>query len=63
MEQLTLGVYVVRHDGADSADSPEDIGFIMEGCTVLQDVSDVVKGAWDDLQPKSDLPKAPKIHL
>uniref|UniRef100_A0AAX7T4X5 Uncharacterized protein n=1 Tax=Astatotilapia calliptera TaxID=8154 RepID=A0AAX7T4X5_ASTCA len=43
-EQLTLGVYVVRHEEADSADTPEDIGVIIEGCTVLQALSDVPKG-------------------
>uniref|UniRef100_A0AAZ1XFB1 Uncharacterized protein n=1 Tax=Oreochromis aureus TaxID=47969 RepID=A0AAZ1XFB1_OREAU len=43
-EQLTLGVYVVRHEGANSADTPEDIGVIIEGCTVLQALSDVAKG-------------------
>lgn len=43
-EQLTLGVYVVRHEGADSADTPEDIGVIIEGCTVLQALSDMAKG-------------------
>ncbi|XP_063349901.1 uncharacterized protein LOC134641414 [Pelmatolapia mariae] len=42
-EQLTLGVYVVRHEGANSADTPEDIGVIIEGCTVLQALSDVAK--------------------
>ncbi|CAI5659841.1 unnamed protein product [Oreochromis niloticus] len=44
MEQLTLGVYVVRHEGANSADTPEDIDVIIEGCTVLQALSDVAKG-------------------
>uniref|UniRef100_A0A3Q4MWH8 Uncharacterized protein n=1 Tax=Neolamprologus brichardi TaxID=32507 RepID=A0A3Q4MWH8_NEOBR len=40
---LTLGVCVVRHEGADSADTREDIGVIIEGCTVLQALSDVAK--------------------
>uniref|UniRef100_A0A3Q2X6R6 Uncharacterized LOC102290480 n=1 Tax=Haplochromis burtoni TaxID=8153 RepID=A0A3Q2X6R6_HAPBU len=43
-EQLTLGVYVVKHEGANSVDTPEDIGVIIEGCTVLQALSDVAKG-------------------
>ncbi|CAI5644311.1 unnamed protein product [Oreochromis niloticus] len=44
MEQLTLGVYVVRHEGANSAELPEDIGVIIEGCTVLQALSKVPRG-------------------
>lgn len=43
-EQLTLGVCVVRHEGADSADTPEDIGVIIERYTVLKALSDVAKG-------------------
>ena len=41
---MVLGVYVVRHEGADSTDPPEDVGIVIEGCTVLQDLGDVASG-------------------
>ncbi|KAI4896279.1 hypothetical protein NFI96_025685, partial [Prochilodus magdalenae] len=44
MEKMVLGVYVVRHEGADSTDPPEDVGIVIEGCTVLQDLGDVASG-------------------
>uniref|UniRef100_A0A3B1IXZ8 Uncharacterized protein n=1 Tax=Astyanax mexicanus TaxID=7994 RepID=A0A3B1IXZ8_ASTMX len=30
--------------GADSTDVPEDVGIVIEGCTVLQDLGDVANG-------------------
>lgn len=39
-----LGVYVARHEGADSTDPPEDVGVIIEGCTVMQYMGDVANG-------------------
>lgn len=44
MEKVVLGVYVVQREGAEGTDPPEDIGVITEGCTVLQDLSDVANG-------------------
>ncbi|GAA6233129.1 uncharacterized protein LOC115595175 [Lates japonicus] len=38
MEKVVLGVYTVRHEGADATDPP------VGGCTVLQDLGDVAKG-------------------
>lgn len=38
MERLALGVYIVRHDGADASDPPGDAGVVIEGCTVLRDL-------------------------
>lgn len=44
MERLALGVYIVRHDGADASDPPEDVGVVIEGCTVLRDLREVANG-------------------
>ncbi|KAF6725113.1 hypothetical protein FQA47_006164, partial [Oryzias melastigma] len=44
IEQMTMGVYAVRHEGADSTEAPEDVGVVIEGCTVLEALSDVAKG-------------------
>lgn len=38
MERLDLGVYIVRHD------PPEDVGVIIEGCTVLRDLRKAANG-------------------
>lgn len=39
-----MGVYIVRHDGADASDPPEDVGVVIEGCTVLRDLREVANG-------------------
>ncbi|KAG9281082.1 sterile alpha motif domain-containing protein 3-like [Astyanax mexicanus] len=44
VEKMVLGVYIIRHEGADSTDVPEDVGIVIEGCTVLQDLGDVANG-------------------
>ena len=41
--KMVLGIYVVWHEGADSTD-PEDVGIVIEGCTVLQDLGDLANG-------------------
>uniref|UniRef100_A0A3Q3ML27 Uncharacterized protein n=1 Tax=Mastacembelus armatus TaxID=205130 RepID=A0A3Q3ML27_9TELE len=42
-EQMLLGVYAVRHEGVEPTDSP-NVGVIIEGCEVLQDLRDVASG-------------------
>lgn len=44
LDQIDLGVYKVIHEGAKPDDSLEDVGIIIERCTVLQDLGDVVTG-------------------
>ncbi|XP_065097841.1 sterile alpha motif domain-containing protein 3-like [Paramisgurnus dabryanus] len=44
MERVALGVYIVRPDGADATDPPEDVGVVIEGCTVLQDLREIANG-------------------
>uniref|UniRef100_A0AAY5KL14 Uncharacterized protein n=1 Tax=Esox lucius TaxID=8010 RepID=A0AAY5KL14_ESOLU len=44
IERLVLGVYIVRHDGADATDPPEDVGVVIEGCTVLRDLREAANG-------------------
>lgn len=44
MERVALGVYIVRHDGADATDPPEDVGVGIEECTVLQDLREIATG-------------------
>lgn len=39
-----MSVYVVRPEDADDDDSPGDVGVIIEGCTVMQELRDVASG-------------------
>ncbi|KAJ8381326.1 hypothetical protein SKAU_G00021040 [Synaphobranchus kaupii] len=41
MNQTVIGIYVAKHEGADVDDPPEDIGIVVEGVQVLQDLMDV----------------------
>lgn len=41
MNQTVIGIYVAKHEGADVDDPPEDIGIVVEGVQVLQDLKDV----------------------
>lgn len=36
-----MGIYVIRHEGADMEDSPADLGVVIEGQKVLQDLTSV----------------------
>lgn len=45
MEKTVIGIYVIKHEGADASDPPEDVGIIVEGVTVLQDLGDVASAA------------------
>jgi len=44
MEEVVLGVYTVKQQGAEPTDPPENVGVIVEGCTVLQELRDVANG-------------------
>lgn len=44
LERMDLGVYKIIHEGAQPDDSLEDVGIIIERCTVLQDLHDVASG-------------------
>ncbi|XP_056295664.1 uncharacterized protein LOC130209821 isoform X2 [Pseudoliparis swirei] len=44
LEKVVLGIYIVEQEGAEATDAPEDVGIIIEGCTVLQDLRDVANG-------------------
>ncbi|KAI3361645.1 hypothetical protein L3Q82_002010 [Scortum barcoo] len=41
MEQMVIGIYVIKYPGADADQAPEDIGIIVEGVQVLQGLKDV----------------------
>ena len=41
MEKTNIGIYVNKHEGANAADPPENLGIIVEGVTVLKDLEDV----------------------
>lgn len=41
MAQTVTGIYVVEHPGAKAEDDPEDVGIILEGVQVLQELKDV----------------------
>uniref|UniRef100_A0A667XD35 Uncharacterized protein n=1 Tax=Myripristis murdjan TaxID=586833 RepID=A0A667XD35_9TELE len=44
MEKAVLGIYVGGREGAEVTDPPEDVGIIVEGCAVLQDLRDMANG-------------------
>lgn len=39
-----MGVYVIQHEGAEATDESEDVGVIIEGVELLQDVKYVANG-------------------
>ena len=41
---MVLGIYIIRNEGAELTDPPEDIGIIIEGVEVLGDLGDVATG-------------------
>lgn len=41
MEQIVIGIYVIKHPGADADQLPEDVGIIVEGVQVLEGLKDV----------------------
>ncbi|XP_027143204.1 uncharacterized protein LOC113747491 [Larimichthys crocea] len=41
IEQLTLGIYSIKVDGGDVTTLPADVGIVIEGVEVLQDLRDV----------------------
>ncbi|CAL9691165.1 unnamed protein product [Knipowitschia caucasica] len=43
-EKVVLGVYIVEHQDADASDSLEDVGVIIEGIAVLQDLKQIATG-------------------
>ncbi|KAG7489614.1 hypothetical protein JOB18_016118 [Solea senegalensis] len=67
MEDMMIGVYVIRHEGAADTDPPEDVGTIIEDVEVLQGLRYfcewVCTPVWPDLQLKSKLYKRPTIHF
>lgn len=44
MEKVVLDIYIVQREGAEGTDPPDNVGVIVEGCMVLQDLRDVVIG-------------------
>lgn len=40
-QRPTHGIYVIRHEGAEPGDNPEDIGIILEGVTVIDGLPNV----------------------
>lgn len=45
MEEKVLEIYVIRHEGAEPTELPEDIGIIIERVEVPQDLRDVASGS------------------
>nr|XP_023661204.1 uncharacterized protein LOC111840517 isoform X3 [Paramormyrops kingsleyae] len=41
MSNTTLGIYAIKHEGADVADPYEDVGVIIEGIQVLENLDNV----------------------
>ncbi|TKS78091.1 hypothetical protein D9C73_013083 [Collichthys lucidus] len=41
IEQLTLGIYSIKVEGGDVTTPPADVGIVIEGVEVLQDLRDV----------------------
>lgn len=44
MEKVVLGIYAVQREGAEATDPLDDVGILVEGCSVLQDLRDVANG-------------------
>ncbi|KAK2848244.1 hypothetical protein Q7C36_009926 [Tachysurus vachellii] len=43
MEETLFGIYVIRHEGGELSDPPEDVGVILEGVTVLCELGNYYK--------------------
>lgn len=41
LEQLTLGIYIIKVEGGDATTPPADVGIVIEGVEVLHDLGDV----------------------
>ena len=41
MSKMVLGIFDVRHEGAEPTDDPEDIGIVLEGLEVLSELRSV----------------------
>lgn len=41
MDQTVIGIYVIKHPGADVGQPPKDVGIIVEGVQVLSGLKDV----------------------
>ncbi|XP_077103309.1 uncharacterized protein LOC143756615 [Siphateles boraxobius] len=41
MRNTTLGIYVIVHEGADATDAYEDVGIIIEGVQILENLNNV----------------------
>ncbi|XP_054862828.1 uncharacterized protein LOC118471370 [Amphiprion ocellaris] len=41
MAETVYGIYIIRHSGAEPSDTPEDVGIILEGVTVLSELRNV----------------------
>lgn len=44
MEDMVLGIYINRGEEAEVTDLPENVGIIIEGTEVLDDLGDVASG-------------------
>lgn len=41
MAETVFGIYVMRHEGAEPGDNPEDVGILLEGVEVLNELVNV----------------------
>ena len=41
MAETVIGVFVIKHEGAEPTDDPEDVGIILEGVEVLNELGSV----------------------
>ena len=41
MAETVFGIFVMRHEGAEPDDDPEDVGIILEGVEVLDELGNV----------------------
>uniref|UniRef100_A0AAV2J3K4 Uncharacterized protein n=1 Tax=Knipowitschia caucasica TaxID=637954 RepID=A0AAV2J3K4_KNICA len=41
MAATVFGIFVMRHEGAEPGDDPEDVGIILEGVEVLKELAGV----------------------
>lgn len=43
MANTVIGIYIIRPEDAETCDPPSDVGLIVEGVKVLQNLGDVTK--------------------
>ena len=41
LRETVFGIFVIRHEGAEDIDPPEEVGIVLEGLQVMEDLGNV----------------------